>query len=144
MYRLWENGEKIVIPYREIRKDNIVKSILSKFYYYLMNKFSDANYPRGGADAFLVDREVIDILNGIRPINTSSTVEVLNLGYNPYFFPFVRPKSTAKNSRWTFSKRIKLAKDTFFSSSSFPIRFITNLGIFSFFLSLSLILISVF
>ena len=144
MYRAWENGEKIVIPYRKKRQDNLFKSIPSKLYYYLMNKYSHANYPEGGADAFLADREIIDKLNEIKPLNTSSTVEVLSLGYDPYFFPFERPKSTASKSRWTLSKRITLAKDTFFSASLFPIKMITRLGILSFLSSITLIIISVY
>jgi dolichol-phosphate mannosyltransferase len=63
---------------------------------------------------------------------------VLRLGFNPVFIPYDRPLGKNKyTSRWTLKKKIKLAKDTFYSSSSFPIKFITNLGLltalFSFF-----------
>lgn len=96
-----------------------------------MNRFSDVKFPVGGADLFFIDREVIDIVNSrIKPINTSSIVEILRLGFKPYLYAYERPLGTNEKSRWTLRKKIRLAKDTFFSSSSFPIKLIFNLGLF--------------
>jgi len=144
MYRLWQQGHKLIIPYRVNRNDGKVKDFFSNIYYRIMNKLSDVELPEGGADVFLADREIIDILvNKIHPINTSTTIEVLRLGFDPYFFPFNRPKVKSK-SRWTFKKKVKLAKDTFFSSSSFPIIFVTYIGFISFLISIFLIFISIY
>lgn len=138
MYRTWERGHKIVMPYRISRNDGKIKDFFSNLYYGLMNSLSDVNFPKGGADGFLVDREVIDILNTqIAPRNTSTTVEVLRLGFNPVFIPFDRPVVKNK-SRWTFKKKLKLAMDTILSSSTFPIRFISRLGVISFLFSIFL------
>lgn len=131
MYRHWEKGHKIIIPFRASRKDGVINDFLSSLYYGIMNSISDVKFPKGGADGFFVDREVIDILNNkIHPINTSSIVEVLRLGFDPIFVPFDRPQSKTK-SRWTTKKKIRLAMDTIFSSSSFPIKLITSLGFIS-------------
>ncbi len=141
-YRLWQQGNKIVIPYRKSRRDGRIKDFFSNSYYHIMNSISDVNFPPGGADNFFVDREIIDILNKrIHPINTSSIVEVLRLGFEPFFLPFDRPETKSK-SRWTFKKRYKLGKDTIYSSSSFPIRFISYLGILSFLFSMFLIFLA--
>jgi len=43
-------------------------------------------------------------------------------------------------SRWTLKKKIRLAKDTFFASSSFLIKFITFTGMVMFLFSILLIL----
>jgi len=129
MYRQWEKGNKLVIPYRVSRRDGIVKDALSKLYYHVMNKLSVVKYPPGGCDVFLADREIIDIFNErIHPINTSTTAEALRMGFDPVFIPFERPHSNSK-SRWTFTKKIKLAADSFFTFSNFPIHLITYLGI---------------
>ena len=131
MYRLWEAGEKIIIPHRAQRDDPAVSKFLSKSFYRLMNALSDVQFPEGGADMFFLDRELIDIINErIHPINTSSISEILRLGFSPYFLPYSRPQGSNNKSRWTFKKKWRLAKDFFFSSSSFPIRFITNSGLF--------------
>lgn len=138
MYRLWEQGHKIIVPYRVSREDPPVSKIFSLTYYSLMNHFSSVKYPIGGADLFFIDREVIDILNTrIHPINTSSISEVLRLGFEPYFYAYERPLGLNKNkSRWTFRKKLRLAKDNFFSASTFPIQCITFFGGIAFLFSI--------
>lgn len=142
MYRQWEKGNKIVIPYRVSRNDGIVKDFFSRSYYRLMNALSVVKYPPGGCDVFLADREVIDILNEkIHPKNTSIIAEVLRLGFSPVFIPYNRPKVKSK-SRWTFRKKLKLATDSFYTSSNFPIKLISYLGILSFLFSFILIILT--
>ena len=127
-YRLWEKGHKLVISYRTSRSDGWLNDLFSNTYYKIMNALSEVTFPPGGADGFLADREIIDIMNSsIHPIHTSSVVEVLRLGFDPVFVPYDRPSRPGK-SRWTWKKKVRLAKDTFFASSSFPIRAITYLG----------------
>ena len=131
MYRLWKKGSKVIIPYREKRDDGFLNDLFSNTYYKIINRLSEITFPKGGADMFFIDREVIDILNHrIRPINTSSIIEVLRLGYSPDYFPYVRVKGDNTKSRWTLKKKIRLFKDTFFSSSTWPVKVITNLGLF--------------
>ncbi|MDD2478449.1 MAG: glycosyltransferase [Victivallaceae bacterium] len=142
MYRLWEQGHKVIIPYRISRNDPWLSRIFSQCYYKLMNMLSEVKYPPGGADLFFIDREVIDIVNKrIHPINTASITEVLRLGFDPFFYGYERPQGLNKNrSRWSFRKKIRLAKDTFFSSSTFPIMLINRLGLMAFGLSLALMI----
>ena len=130
MYRLWETGNEIVIPYRKSRNDNFFGKQFSNLFYVLMNSLSEIKYPIGGADTFLIDREIIDIINEkIHPINTTSITEILRLGYSPVFIPYERQKGINQKSRWSTKKKFKLALDTFISSSSFPIKIISFLGL---------------
>lgn len=141
MYRIWEKGKKVVIPYRDDRNDPIISKFFSNLYYSLMNKLSEVKFPKGGADIFLADKEIINIFNKyIHPKNTSTIIEVLRLGFDPVYLPFNRPVGNNNKSRWTLRKKMRLALDTFFSSSSFPIKFISGLGISSFVLSIMLII----
>lgn len=129
-YRLWEQGHQVVIPHRQMRDEPWVKRNTSELFYNIMNAFSDVKFPPGGADSFFIDREVIDILNErIHPIRTTTITEILRLGFDPYFQPYMRPFGDNKKSRWSFKKKYNLAKDFFFSSSTFPIKLITYLGI---------------
>lgn len=141
MYRLWESGEKIIIPHRATRNDPGISKVFSGGFYRIMNALSDVHFPPGGADICFIDREIIDIVNTrIHPLNTSSIAEILRLGFSPRFLPFDRPRGNNNKSRWTFKKKWRLAKDFFFSSSSFPIRFITNSGLFFSLLSLIMVI----
>jgi glycosyltransferase involved in cell wall biosynthesis len=131
LYRVWESGEKVIIPHRSERNDPAISKFFAQSYYRIMNALSDVKFPPGGADSFMIDREVIDIINTrIHPINTSTLSEILRMGFSPKYVPFVRESGTNQKSRWTFRKKVKLAKDVFFSSSSFPIQFITRTGVF--------------
>ncbi len=143
MYRQWEKGNKLVIPYRVSRHDGMIKDAYSKMYYRMMNALSVVKYPPGGCDIFLADREIIDIFNKrIHPIHTSTTVEVLRMGFDPVFIPFDRPRSKSK-SRWTIKKKIIQATDSFLTSSNFPIHLITYMGLVTSFFSFLLIIFTI-
>lgn len=130
MYQLWKSGNKVIIPYRNKRRDNLSDKIFANLYYKIINMLSDIKFPKGGADTFLIDREVIDIINSkIHPNNTSIIAEVLRLGFDPVYFPFERQKGINDKSRWTLKKKIRLFKDTFFSSSTWPVKMITGMGL---------------
>ena len=140
MYRLWQKGKKVIIPFRKDRADSFISNFFSNLYYSIMNTLSEVKFPKGGADIFLADKEIIDIFNKyIHPKNTSTIIEVLRLGFDPVYLPFNRPAGNNRMSRWTLRKKFRLALDTFFSSSSFPIKFISGLGISSFGLTILLI-----
>lgn len=143
-YRKWQLGAKIVIGYRQSRNDGKLNDLFSAWYYTLMNRYSNIKFPPGGADGFLADREVIDILiKKVSHHNTSPIIEALQLGFDPVFLPFDRPKSNAR-SRWTFKKKWRLAMDTFFASSTFPIKLVTLVGLLIFLLSILMSMIVIF
>jgi polyisoprenyl-phosphate glycosyltransferase len=130
MYREWEKGHKIIFPYRTQRTDPWLTKQFAQLFYKIVSTISDFRYPAQGIDSFFIDREIIDILNEhIHPINTTTFTELLRLGFDPLYVPYVRLKSSAVKSRWTFKKKVKLAKDWFFSTSSFPIKLITYIGL---------------
>ncbi|MBL7903277.1 MAG: glycosyltransferase [Bacteroidia bacterium] len=140
-YRKWkQEGHKIIFPYRTERDDPWTSKLFANLFYTVMSSVSDFIYPKHGVDSFFIDREIIDLLNTrIHPINTTTVTELLRLGFQPHYLPYVRGKSTVTKSRWTFKKKIRLAKDWFFSTSSFPIKFITFLGVSISILSFGLI-----
>lgn len=131
LYRLWQQGEKIIIPYRKERYDGFWKNSFSYIFYAVINRISDIKFPKGGADTVFLDREVLDIIvKKIRPKNTYFTTEVFKLGFNPYYYSYIRPKGINEKSRWSFKGKLNLASNIFFSSSSFPIKAIAATGVF--------------
>ncbi len=130
MYRFWEQGEKVIMPYRASRDDPWSSQLFSRCFYKMMCNFSDIAFPPMGLDTFFIDRELIDILNErIHPINTTTMTEIMRLGFSPRYLPYHRPPGlNEKSSRWSFRKKMKLALDMFISSSSFPIKAISFAG----------------
>ena len=49
MYRLWEQGHKVIIPYRKLRKDSRLSSFLSNIFYRIMNSLSETSGAAGTA-----------------------------------------------------------------------------------------------
>ena len=144
MYREWQNGTQVIIPYRNKRNDGFFTEFFARTYYWIMNHLSDVSLPPLGADIFAVDRELVDIINErIHPINTSSLIEVLRLGFDPVYIPYERPQNIYCKSRWTFKKKYRLFKDTFYASSNFPIKLISWMGLLSFMLSIIVIIVSI-
>ena len=76
-------------------------------------------------------------------INTVTPIEVLRLVFDPLYIPFERPQNIYCKSRWTFKKKYRLFKDTFYASSNFPIKLISVMSILSFMLSIIVIIVSV-
>lgn len=129
-YKLWMGGKKIVIPHRIKRDDGLLNDFLANSYYRIINVLTDIKFPKGGADTFLIDREVIDIINSqVQPANTSIVAEVLRLGFDPVFLPFERGRGISSRTRWTYRQRLKLFGDTLFSNSSWPVKVIKTTGV---------------
>lgn len=126
----WEKGCKAVFAVRQDREEHRIQKKLSNTYYSLIRRFALADYPNGGFDFFLVDRQVIAELNRIQEKNTNIMTLVYWLGYKPVMIPYVRKRRTKGKSRWTLAKKIKLFIDTFVAFSFFPIRLLSVLGLF--------------
>jgi dolichol-phosphate mannosyltransferase len=129
MVRHWEKGVKAVFAVRSDREESFLQKSISNLYYVLLRRFAVPNYPAGGFDFFLADRQVIDEVSKIKEKNTNLMTLVFWLGYQAVFIPYVRRKRTKGKSRWTLGKKIKLFVDTFVSFSYFPIRLFSFLGI---------------
>ncbi len=141
MYRLWKAGEKVIVPYRARRDDGFINNLAARTFYGIINRISEVRFPEGGADAFLIDRELIDLLNErIHPTNTAIIPEVLRLGFSPCFVPYDRIRGTNVRSRWTLKKKMRFFKDIFFSGSTWPIRIITWMGFIFAFLAFCMII----
>ena len=144
-FRLWEGGEKVIFPVRSNRNDPKLSKFFSGMFYKFMSKTTDFEYPKYGLDTWVVDREIIDILNNrISPRNTTTITEILFLGYDPKIIFYERLKSINSRSRWTFKKKFKLASDWFFTTTRFPIKMVSVLGVLSFLLSIAMIVFYVY
>lgn len=125
----WERGSKAVFAIRQDREEQPLQKMFSNTYYSLIRKFAIAEYPNGGFDFFLVDRQVIAGLNRIQEKNTNIMTLIYWLGYTPVMIPYVRRQRRQGKSRWTLSKKVKLFIDTFVGFSYFPIRVLSVIGL---------------
>jgi len=130
MLGYWEKGTKAIFAVRQDREEPFLQKQFSNGYYSLIRKFAISDYPDGGFDFFLVDRQVIDELNRIQEKNTNLMTLIFWLGFKPVMIPYIRRCRTKGKSRWTLAKKIKLFVDTFVAFSFFPIRILSVIGFF--------------
>ena len=94
-----------------------------------MRRIALPDYPTGGFDFFLIDRQIIEELNRIQEKNTNIMTLIYWLGFKPIMIPYIRRSRKKGKSRWTFAKKVKLFVDTFVGFSYYPIRALSLLGL---------------
>jgi len=129
MIRHWQKGVKGVLAVRKERKDSIPSKIASKMYYYGIRKYAIPNFPKGGFDFFLIDRQIVDELNKNQEKNSNLMNLLFWLGFDYVTIPYVRQKREKGKSGWTLSKKIKHVIDSFIGFSYVPIKLLPSIGI---------------
>jgi dolichol-phosphate mannosyltransferase len=125
----WRKGTKVVLAVRQAREDPPLSKMFAAAYYSLIRRFALRDFPPGGFDFFLVDRQVVATVNELSEKNTNVMSLIFWLGYHPVLVPYVRRKRDKGKSRWTSAKKIKLFIDSFVGFSYAPIRGLSVLGL---------------
>ena len=129
MYDSWKRGNKVVLAVRSERDENAVKKFFASLYYKIIHKLVQERMPEGGCDCYLIDRQVIQVLELLDEKNSSLTLQVLWAGFQTEEIYFHRRDREIGKSRWTLAKKVKLAMDSMMSFSYFPIRFMSTVGV---------------
>lgn len=129
MYDSWKRGNKVVLAVRAQRDDSAIKKFFANMYYGIVRKCIEKKMPVGGFDCYLLDRQVIKVLQLLDEKNSALTLQVLWAGFQSEKIYFHRKDREIGQSRWTFSKKFKLVMDSMMSFSYFPIRFMSGVGV---------------
>ena len=130
MVEHWKKGTKAVFAVRADREESFLQKSVSNLYYALVRRWAIHQYPTGGFDFFLVDRQVVEEVNRIHEKNVNIMALIFWLGFKPIFIPYVRRKRKKGKSHWTLGKKTKLFVDTFVAFSYFPIQVLSAIGFF--------------
>lgn len=136
MYDSWKNGNKVVLAVRSERDEGFVQKFFANLYYIIVRKLIVKNMPAGGFDCYLLDRQVIKVLEMLDEKNSALTLQVLWVGFKTEKIYFHRKAREIGESRWTLSKKVKLVMDSMMSFSYFPIRFMSGVGVAFFVISI--------
>ncbi len=129
MYDSWKRGNKVVLAVRKERDDSFIKKFFANLYYGIVRKCIDESMPVGGFDCYLLDRQVIRVIEMLDEKNSALTLQVLWVGFKSDRVYFHRKDREIGKSRWTFAKKFKLVMDSMMSFSYFPIKFMTGVGV---------------
>ena len=129
LYEKWKEGNKVVLAIRSERDEGAVKKFFAGMYYFIVRKTINKDMPQGGCDCYLLDRQVIKVLEMMDEKNSSLTLQVMWVGFKSAKVYFHRKDRTVGKSRWTFAKKFKLVMDSMMSFSYFPIRMMSITGV---------------
>jgi glycosyltransferase involved in cell wall biosynthesis len=125
----WREGAKVVWAVRAEREGvPVTDKLFARFYYWLMRRFADVRPPPQGADFLLADRCVLEELRSTPEKNTSVLLLIQWMGFSQASIEYTKAARHAGRSKWTFSKKLKLAIDSLVGFSYAPIRLASLLG----------------
>lgn len=126
----WQAGGLVVWAAREkVEGGTFANRLFSRLYYRLMRWFALPEMPKDGADFLIIDRRVADALRQTRERNTSILALIQWLGFAQEFVPYTKQSRASGRSKWTFSKKLKLAIDSLAGFSYAPIRLMSAMGV---------------
>lgn len=128
MLSKWEDGYKTVLAVREDRKDPWIQKLFSNLYYFLLRNAAFPDYPKGGFDFILFDRQVAKEIRQFSGKNTNIMTVIFSLGHKRYYISYTRNKRETGSSKWTFIKKINLFIDSIISFTYLPLRIMSFLG----------------
>lgn len=126
---------KVVLAIRQERDEELSRKVTGDAYSMIMRKFVLPNMPKGGFDCFLIDRQVINILNSMEEKNTSLMGQILWSGFKCEQVYYKRQRREIGESKWTLKKKFKLFFDSIFGFSYLPIKAISITGSIFFIIS---------
>ncbi|WP_423364092.1 glycosyltransferase family 2 protein [Mycoplasma sp. P36-A1] len=126
----WLNGEKLVLTYRSNRSGGI-KSKLATKYYDLFNKMSKTKIHKDAMDFQIMDREIIDIITGMREKTRYFKGMTGYLGYSPRIIPVEIVDRNAGVSKFGNIERLfSYAFESFALYSNVPLLVSIKIGAF--------------
>lgn len=125
----WQNGYDQVIATRTRVGDKKGKSLLSKWYYKLVNGLTDVEMRDGAGDFRLLSRQVVDTLLEMPEYNRFSKGLFSWVGYSKYYLPYENVARVAGQSKFSIKKLFNYGIQGVLSFNDKPLRLCINLGL---------------
>lgn len=125
----WSEGYEIVFTRRQDdEKTGWFKRASSRYFYALMNRFSDVHIEPGAADFRLLDRKVVDLIRQSQETDLFIRGFIPWVGFRQFMIPYTPDKRFAGQSKYTLKKMLRLALNGITAFSVRPLRVATFLG----------------
>lgn len=138
----WREGYEVVYAVRAEREgETKFKLMTASLFYRLIYKITDVNIPMDTGDFRLLDRKVVNLMNGMRERQRFLRGMSAWVGFRQVGVPYNRAARYAGSTKYPLKKMIKLAMTAITSFSYFPLQLATwGGGTLSFFALVLLIL----
>lgn len=143
LYNKFLEGFDVVNARRISRQgEYLIRKIITKFGYYLINKLSDVNIPRDVGDFRLISSRVCKCLSNMKEKNFFLKGLVSYIGFNQTEITYNRKKRHAGTANYNqFFGSIPVALNGIFCFSSYPLHLVSIIAFFSVLTSIFLALL---
>ncbi len=140
----WKQGIRMVFAARAQRGDPLSTRLPAAVFNIMFRRFALKNYPKGGFDCFLIDRQVVNVVIQCAEKNTHLPGLLIWSGFEYELIYYHRQERKHGKSRWNLTRKMKYFADAFTAFSYLPLRLCSALGILLAFVGLlySFILLS--
>jgi len=142
MFQRWTEGYQVVMAKRIQRDvDPPSKRLFAWVYYRVLAHLSDVKIPVDGGDFCLMDRKVVDALNGLPERNRYVRGLRAWVGFRYIDQPFARQERFRGEAKYSFFKSLALAVNGLVSFSLSPLRLATYIGLATGLLALMMVVL---
>ncbi len=127
----WREGFQVVYAVRAEREgESKFKLMTASLFYRLIYRITDVKIPMDTGDFRLLDRKVVDTMNGMRERQRFLRGMSAWVGFRQVGVPYKRAARFAGSTKYPLKKMIKLALTAITSFSYFPLQLSTWVGAF--------------
>ncbi len=128
----WREGFEVVYAVRSEREgETWFKLFTARLFYRLIQKLTDIEIPMDAGDFRLLDRKVVNVMNGMRERHRFLRGMSVWVGFKQIGVKYNRAARFAGETHYPFNKMFKLASDAITSFSFIPLQIATYIGFLS-------------
>jgi len=124
----WEHGYKLVYVERSSSDRSLIYKFCAKFFYRLLKKISYISIPIDAGEFRLLDRKIVDFLNGLKEHSRFMRGLTVWPGWPTDRIVICRAERAHGQTNYNFKRSLGVALDGFISFSTIPLRIATGLG----------------
>ena len=129
MLQKGQEGYDVVNMVRSGGQSGLFKNLFSKVFYWFFNLVSDVAIEPNVSDFRLMSRRVVDVLNSLPERNLVLRIILPYLGFKAYNMSFEIQERKFGSNSYTFIQSWRLAYNSIFNFSSFPLDIGLRLGV---------------
>lgn len=128
----WRESYEVVYAYRTEREgESWFKLVTASIFYRIIYRITDVDIPMDTGDFRLLDRKVVNVINGMRERHRFLRGMSVWVGFKQIGVPYKRAARFAGETKYPIRKMFKFASDAVTSFSYFPLQVATYLGFIS-------------
>lgn len=141
----WQAGYQVVYARRVQRqRDRWLKRAFAYGFYRLLRLLADVDIPTDTGDFCLMDRRVVDVLNGMPERNRYIRGLRAWVGFRQTDVPYKRDPRYAGTVKYTFRKSLALGINGLVSFSTVPLRLSTYVGLIAAAIALLMVILVIY